>query len=486
MRKKIKISRIQIFFLLFLISLFVLITPHIVRLFNHDPALIGDEPYYHARIARQTAETGGFTEDNFVHGSRQYNFDPYHSILALFSMIFGVVLASIIVPFCCGMLSVWLFYLILKKLKFNKLNRIAISLVFILSPVFIYIFSLSTPFCIIVFLDLLGFYLFLKKEKDDFMLSVLVFSLSAFFSLANLFFVVILALAYVIYNKKSMKKFFSLLLFMSLVFLIHYVNIYFNFGITYDFDIFHISLIQRFVTDLGGLFGFSVFTLLLSILGLAMIWNEKSRFYHVYLIMLFVLIVSFFYNYAVVYSNFVVSILAGMAFAALIKRKWELKFVRNLSIILLFCGILFSAVSYTVRISEDQPNSELMDALDWIKHNSDEGDVVFSHYTKGFWIQFMTERPVLIDSISKESSLFAEIIEDSEIIFESWDIKETRDLLQKYNTSYILITNDMADGLVWEKQEQGLAYLLRNSETFNKEYSNTHVGVWRYIYSEND
>ncbi len=486
MKKKIKTSKAQVFILLLLISVFVLITPQLIRFFQHSSIMAGDEPYYHARVARQIIEEGMPLEDEFIHGSRPYLFNPYHSVIALFSLVFGVIFASKLVPFVCGMLSVLFFYLILKRLGFGILNRIVISIVFILSPVFIYIFSLSTPFCIIALLDLLGFYLFIQKEKWDFTLAVVVLSIASFFSLANLAIILITTLAYVLFDKKKLERFYTLLFFISLIFLVYYIGIYFKFGMPLTKKLIEANLIQSFVADLGGMIGFSIFTLLLAVLGLAIAWKEKKKLYYVYLIMLFVVAISFLYNNAVVYSNFAISILAGIAFAALIRRKWELKLVRNLSIILLFCSILFSAVSYTVRISNEQPTSELMDALEWISQNSNEGDVVFSHYTKGFWVQFHAQRPVVADSITANYPDFKEKIRDSEVIFDSWDIKETRKLLQKHNASFVLITNDMAEGLVWEKPEQGLAYLLRNSETFKKVYSNSHAGVWRYIYSEND
>jgi len=483
--KKIKISKKQVFILLLFISLFVLITPHLVRFFRHDSIMMGSEPYYHGRIARQITESGIPSEDSLSNLSKPYIFDPYHSIVALFSLIFGITFASKLIPFICGMLSVLIFYCILKQLGFDSLNRVVISLVFILSPVFIYIFTMSTPFGIIVLLDLLGFYFFIQKTKDDFTLSVVVFCAASFFSLANLLMILLITLAYVLSDRKKMDKFYTLLLFISLVFLIHYIGIYFKFGIPFAAMLFESNLVQRIVTDLGGFFGFSIFAILLAVLGLVIVWREKGRLYYVYLIMILVAVISFFYNYVVVYSNFIVAILAGIAFAALIRRKWELKLVRNLSIILLFCSILFSAVSYTVRISNEQPSSEIMDALDWINQNSNEGDVVFSHYTKGFWIQFQSGRHVVTDDSSINSPELKGVLDDSEIIFESWDIKETRNLLEKYNVSFVLITKDMYEGVVWEKPEQGLAYLLRNGETFKKEYNNTYTGVWRYIYSEN-
>jgi hypothetical protein len=293
------------------------------------------------------------------------------------------------------------------------------------------------------------------------------------------------ALSYTLAFKKKKKRFYVLAFFLALVFFFYHIDVYFKFGLPISLKLTEESPIQQFVTDLGGVFGFSIFALLLSILGLVIAWGKKRKFYPIYLIMLAVILYSFFYNHAVVYSNFIIAILAGIALGALIRMKWKLNLIRNLSLLLLFCGLLFSAVSYTVRISNQQPTPELIEALDWIKDNSNKADVVFSHHTKGFWIEFQAQRPVVIDSLADYSLDFKSKLDDSSQIFNSWDIEGTRELLTKYNVSFVLLTSDMSDGLVWNKPEQGLAYLVRNSETFKKEYSTSYAGVWRYIYTEN-
>lgn len=486
MRKKEKITKSQVFVSLLLLSLLVIVTPHIIRTFKHDSILMGEESYYHARMSRQIIEEGISSQDNFVYGGRHYTIKPYHFVLASVSLVAGAILPSKIIPFICSLFSVFLFYFVLKNLGFDQLKRIMILIVFLLSPIFIYTASLSTPFCVIVLLDLLGFYLFMKKEKKAFIISLVVFVIASLFSLSNLVVILLLTLSYTWAFDKKKNRFYTLAFLLVAVFLFYYVTIYFKPGLFSSLNITKAGILQKFVTDLGGVLGFSVFTLLLSILGFAIAWGNKRKFYKIYLIMIAVIIYSFFYNYAVVYSNFIISILAGLALASLIKRKWSLNLIRNLSILLLFCSLIFSAVSYTVRVSDQQPLPELMDALDWLRENSNDDNVVFSHYTKGFWIEFQAQRQVVVDSLSDTSIDYQNRIDDSSQIFNSWNIIQTREFLTKYNVSFILITEDMSEGLVWNKPDQGLAYLVRNSETFKKEYSNNHAGVWRYIYRENE
>ena len=44
------------------------------------------------------------------------------------------------------------------------------------------------------------------------------------------------------------------------------------------------------------------------------------------------------------------------------------------------------------------------------------------------------------------------------------------------------MTPDMDQGLVWSKPGQGLAFLLKNSETFKKIYSNQGAAIYEYVY----
>ena len=70
---------------------------------------------------------------------------------------------------------------------------------------------------------------------------------------------------------------------------------------------------------------------------------------------------------------------------------------------------------------------------------------------------------------------------DSLEIFYSRNLKDTKILLEKYNINYIWIDNKMKNGLVWEKEQQGLLFLFRNNETFNNIYNNQGIEIWEII-----
>ena len=70
---------------------------------------------------------------------------------------------------------------------------------------------------------------------------------------------------------------------------------------------------------------------------------------------------------------------------------------------------------------------------------------------------------------------------DSMTIFNSRNLKTTTQLLDKYNITYIWIDKKMKTGQVWEKENQGLLFLLKNSERFKSVYDLDEVEIWTYI-----
>ena len=117
----------------------------------------------------------------------------------------------------------------------------------------------------------------------------------------------------------------------------------------------------------------------------------------------------------------------------------------------------------------------------WLKNNSLPGEKVFSHYSKGFFIEHWAGLPVLTDAEYAYAVTADQIFKDSEEIFGSNNLVLTSKLLQKNNISYVLVTEDMRQDLVWEKPHQGLDFLLSNNETFKKLYSNNLSPLWTFV-----
>jgi hypothetical protein len=179
---------------------------------------------------------------------------------------------------------------------------------------------------------------------------------------------------------------------------------------------------------------------------------------------------SFFFPSLLIYVNLFISLLAGVAITNLARRRWALRFLRNLSLLVIFCGLLFSAVAQAKAIATMVPSSELITEL---RQLAILQGIVLSHPKNGFWISY-AGFPIVIDQKNQD----AERLQDVFSLFATTDLHHAKELLQKYNVSYVLVTPEMTSGAVWRNEEQGLAFLLTNNETFKRLETGSAFGLW--------
>ncbi|PIZ53569.1 hypothetical protein COY26_01605 [Candidatus Woesearchaeota archaeon CG_4_10_14_0_2_um_filter_33_10] len=469
-----------------LAAVIVLLIPYLVRFLFYDNIMIGEESYYHANIARQIIEQKSLIQDP------NYVFNPYHLVLASAGYFIGIDLASKIIPFLLGLLSVLMFYLILKEFKIEIMQRFVILLILVISPAFIYLSVISNTNSVPVFLSLLGIYLFFKKNIFLTVFSLLAFAAAIPFGMFNALLAITMILAYLIEEKqkeesplKPKKPMFSFQSKKAAAFLF----IFFIISVLCFPLYFHQktnvlpaeNILQNSISDFGALIGIGIFNIFLAIAGFFLMWKKKKEYLFIFLLLLIMIISSFYAKNVIIYLTFVFSVFAGYAFIKIRDMNWQVKTIKNLTILLIICGLAFSAISYLNRVSNMQPDNEIIKSLDWLKHYSRQDEVVFSHYSKGFWIADIAERPVVTDKMFEYYPYAEERFNDSLEIFYSRNLKDTKILLEKYNINYIWIDNEMKNGLVWEKEQQGLLFLFRNNETFNNIYNNQGIEIWEII-----
>jgi asparagine N-glycosylation enzyme membrane subunit Stt3 len=413
---------------------------------------------------------------------RIYTYNPYHLILAAAGYIIGIELATKIIPLIFGLLSMTLFYMIMENLRLKEKKRFFICLILALSPIFIYTFSTSSQFAIILFLNLLGFYFFIKKQKIFTYLSILVFASIPFFNFFNALVTLILLFTYTIVKGVNRNKFYFVSAGIILKTLIYHLYIFYRFGLPQTPSFISHNIIQNLVSDLGAKTGFSFFAILLAAVGLVTTWKKRREFYYIYVLALVLIISSiYFQDLANIYLNFVIVIMAGYGLFFLIDRKWDTKIVKNASLLLIICGIVFSMVSFMIRFSSMPPYSEEIESLEWLNQNSNENDRVLSYYSNGFWIEYFAKRPVLLDSYFDYINDLEQKYADSEVMLHSRSLKITKELLDKNNIRYVWINKAMKQGLVWSREDEGLLFLFKDKETFKKIYTNDEAEIWEYL-----
>lgn len=472
-----KLNEKNSMFYLITIAAIILLIPHIIRFVHYDNSLMGFETYYHQRIIEKMINQEEMEYDSLSYAGAKYVFEPYHLILTMFSSIINLEILLRLLPFLLGILSLILFYSILKRLGLELPSRFLTSLIFILSPIFIYFFTLPNKHAIPFFLNLIGFY-FLLSKKRYFILSILSFLIIPLLSLSHSIVGFLAILSYGLSDKERRWRFVMLSIIIISGTFLKYVPFYSEYSLPYSPSFMTLGLFNSFISDFGALIAFGLFTLFLSLIGLITIKKNYQNTIFYFLSSL-LLITSYYFIHLRIYINLLFAFLVANALLIFIKRRWKIKLIKNLTLLAIICGISFSTLSYVERISNLDPTNEITSSLEWLKDQP--YGVVLSHYEKGFWIEKIAEKPVVMDGLFHYSPNVEERYNDSMIIFNSRNLKITSDMLDKYDVEYIWIDKKMKNGQVWDKETQGLLFILKNSERFKRVYSLEEIEIWAYI-----
>lgn len=406
---------------IFILALVFLLLPGILR---EDEQVIGDKPYYHLN-----------REGEFSGVGPGWNF-----LLKYFPM-------NILLPII-GLLSAFFIFLNLKMLKLEE--RLLITGFFVISPAFVYLFSVGERFGISFLFTLIACYFLLDKKYLFAGISVVFVSL---FDIWIGVFVATIMLLYFLFKYNKGKIFYSLII---VFFLLTIILGDFNPGI---------------ISDLGAKVGSSVFAILFVAFSFLFFWNRK-KFISLYAIAGLLFLFSLKVEFGIFYFSLFLNILVGLCFFELLRIRWESKLVRDLILLIFVCGLLFSGLSYTNRISKDKPDDVFFNALNRLP----DGAVVFSDMGYGNWITYGGKKNVWHSFMSREE---AEIIsKDLSIVLESKDYAKTTEVFEKYQVDYILLDSELKQK--WHESE--LVYLLKyDSEGFRFLFEENGIEVWRFF-----
>ncbi|MBI2546261.1 hypothetical protein HYV81_03715 [Candidatus Woesearchaeota archaeon] len=461
-------------------TLILLLVP-LMRMLYFNALLVGDESYYHARIAQSIIKSGIPERDEAILGGRPYVIEPYHVVLSWIGYIIGIEFASQLLPFLSGVIALLLFFLILQQLSIQYEQQFYILLALILSPPFLGIFTYSNPAALSILFSLAAICLFIKEDMLYFTLSFFFLIASSLFSLIAPLVTLLVLLSYALYRKKLLRHYFLLAVVTMTFIAVYAAVIYWNYGLPQNTELLREDFIQRMLSDLGGKFGFSIFSLILCSIGIAFTWDRKKQLAPIYIGTALLFFLAVFYSLAIVYLNFIVSIFSGISIHRLLKRTWMLYLIKELTILAIFCGLLFSATSYINRLAITNPSTEVVESLVWLNGNSRRNEVVLSHYTKGYWIEYLAERKVMTDSNIGYILDAPERLEASNSIFMNRSLRDVKKRLNLYNITYIWIDDSMVNGQVWSRQDEGLLYLLNNNQTFRNIYYERGISIWKYL-----
>ncbi|MBS3164192.1 hypothetical protein J4439_02065 [Candidatus Woesearchaeota archaeon] len=228
------------------------------------------------------------------------------------------------------------------------------------------------------------------------------------------------------------------------------------------------------LTDLGATVGFGIFTLFLAAAGLLATWKRGLPYNPVHLPMLLVsLLFMFFIRRFTLYFTAPLCIIAAMGILALWLMRWELGAVRNISLLIITCGLLFTTLSYATRNVRSDPLPGDLSALETLAELP--GGLVLSAPENGFLIEH-TARPAYVDGMLMHQDEQRALTADA--IFQGRNLLQTRELLAQEGIRYLYIDPGMRRGGVWQREGQGLLFLLQDADTFQNVFSENGHEIW--------
>ena len=447
--------------LLVLVAGVLLLTPSTIRMLNHNNYMTNSEAYNTVRLYDQN----DITYDSLEGHSTSLN------VLNLIRLndsarqiLFNVV------PIILGLITVILAYLVLHKQNISEKTIVAIISLMIVSPIFMYAFTNYKIYSFVIFLNVLGLY-FLMHDKI--MFSIPAFAIIPFIDPFSGIVTLALLLVYMFSNQKhhSNTRIVSIALFAAVV-----ISLIFN-GV-YGYNILHISEfnMHNILTDIGADVGVSFSIIILTTIGLILLWEDGWRTLVTYALLLAFVVLALFNDTIRIYINFIIMIYAGFAFIYLTKRKWSITIIKKTTILLIICSIFFSTLVYTTKIIRSEPIPEYVDALNFVKAQSLPTEVILCSPTTGYIVEYYTERMAFLDDSTKY--YYKDKVSDLDIIASSRNLDRTEKLLQQYNIKYIIIDREFEPYL---EDKEGLLFLIDTSKKFTSIYKNSDVEVWMYI-----
>jgi len=457
---KLKLTRRKANLLILALTISVLIIPWIMRWILGNFNLMGQFPYHHLHLSEHSEL---LFQPRF--------FTPYDLILFLLNSLIETEAWSVILPLMLGVGAVLLFNGLLRDFDLTEEKKFLILAFLILSPAFIYFYTFSNQYSLIIFLLLLIFNILKIKSFWKYLAAPLVLMMP-FFDWLTTFITLGALLVYYLLKKDKV----VLYLIVGLAFLSLSLQLFFSQPLTYESNLAG-NVWRKMFSDLGGLKGIGFFSSLLAVIGLIVTWKERKIYYFIYPGILILFLVFVFINFhAVVYINFLIAYFAGLGLMWLWKRKWKFIFLKNLSIVILILGVILSTGGYIGQTSQLPPNDFIQESLQWLKDNTQPDEIILSHPEKSFWIKAEAEQPVFLDTFD---SNYQKKLNIAETIFYSRDIELTTRLLEEYQIKYIWIDTEMLRGQVWHDENEGLLFLFRNLR-FRNVYNKKGIEIWRF------
>ena len=225
----------------------------------------------------------------------------------------------------------------------------------------------------------------------------------------------------------------------------------------------------------GGDYGFSLTTLFLGLYGL-ILSKDSFTITKRQSIILLLLLLSLFYAPLRILSLFVLSYYGAVAFKHLLLRKWSVTNLKNITLLLIICILIFSTSTTLKETASQKPSMYEIEGLELIstivsQSPSMSNAMILSHPDYSDHISYYANLP----TYSSSRSQVIDILSSRQYSF----VKKN---LQDNDIAFIVIDRSLQRDNLFQRDEQGILFVLQNNRIFKKVYQ--HADYTIYYYSE--
>ncbi len=452
---------------LLIIYFILIILPLGYNFISGNVLLQGEETYYHLNQAKTIT----------IHNWQYVHLFLFQKYLPLNAIA--------LIPLILGLLTIYCLYLTLEKIQLNQKNTLIFLTLFMISPLFMYAFRTLSSSGLFLCLLSIGFYLLCSQTTSKTTtskttstkilsyLSIIPFVLaSSIDGWSTLFLLFLLGVVYVSFRKEISfpAAAFSIIIFCLLFSFT--INQYLLSQPQFIGPFTEPNVWNDLIADFGGFQSMSIFMFVLGIIGFILVRKTPFLFYST---LFFLLAASILYTYNTTISLSIgiwFVYLSTIALSYLIERTWTLQKLKHFTILVIILGLLFTTMTYSVRLSSRPPTSADIEVLDWVKGNTPEAQIIFTSPSIGNYVSYYSQHPV-VSTLQNSAEIKGNLTQK---IYSTAYITELFPLLEGYDISLLYITPEMRKFL---PNDQNLLFLLKN-ERFKLAYSTQDTEMWLF------
>lgn len=436
--------------LLFVIGILLILTTPLQRTINGNPLTPGEETYLHL--------------NNINNGNLnlyELLINALHSLMSFQIMIFAV-------PLILSLLSSILFYLIIKSKVKTELELYFSMAIMFLTPAFISIHLGLTIYAFALTLTLATIHLYNKKIKIYFLTLFLLYFLIPFLSII-LFMILLSQTSF----KQKKIEFFSLFTFLGITiglgFFVNFIESPLK-GLIINF------MPNQIFNFLGGIYGFVMFSF---ILGFAGLYSPKNNLLSVgqrSLITLLLILSLFYEPLRILFIPFI-AFFAAKSLQDLMSQKWSIPYLKDLTVLLFICMLLFATISGVKENNNQTPTTEQKEAYQFLNTVKNQNPEIQT--TK------ILSNPSYSSQLTYFSKLnaYATINNQNEIdlannLLESRDYDYIKEQFNKYDIAFVYIDTLMMEEQILNRNDKGIIFVMENNPNFKLIYNRNNERIY--------